>query len=293
LGMLTVLGWLIDERGEEWCDSSPNLHSKWWSHSPPPEFSKFAVRSLGFAHLKETAHGVHVSWRPTSLTAATFAGLVIALSTRADGRVFISSLTDDWFHELQPSPSSARDRLIEIFRTATCDREGYFIAQRVRPETLDSKHALRVLLAAVTTAPDKADAVQLRSMLDRHADRRYVLVHTENERDPLKVLAWGRGYERYSKPWALRRPGDDFEDQADRAYARSAADSYRQAMRTNRPVLEQVQASAWWPGQGRSAFTYTRIVIPVCVEQKGLCILSSSCHVALLKPRFQMIEKNG
>jgi hypothetical protein len=278
-----MTGILVDAAGELWPDTSLTLQKSFRAELPAPEFCKFSVTNLGFAHIGRARNGLALAWRPTTLTGTTFAGLMIALSDEQPARVSIATLTEDWSFELVPSIESARRRLIEVFNTATCEQEGHYLARRRRLESLRSDDHLSRLLNALQNAGDEISSRVVWSVLEKLGKGRFVLVKPDQGKPSLPVITWGVGYKRFTPDWALRRAGQAFEEQPDRAYARYASAGYREAFHRGETVLEDVTTSTWWPGRGRTRFTYTRLLLPLNIEGKGICVLSSSQDITLVE----------
>lgn len=286
-----MTGILVDATGELWPDISPALQYSFRAKLPAPEFCKFCVMNLGFAHIGRTRNGLVLSWRPTTLSGATFAGLMMALSDEQPARVSIATLTEDWSYELVPSVEAARRRLINVFNTATCEQEGHYLARRRRIESLKSGDHLPRLLNALQSAGDVLSPLTVWSVLDKLGKGRFVLVKPDQTKPSLPVVTWGVGYKRYTPDWALRKAGQAFEEQPDRAYARFASAGYREAYHRGETVVEDVATSTWWPGRGRTRFTYTRLLLPLKIEGKGTYVLSSSQDIALAEPGVKIAHE--
>jgi len=284
-------GILVDARGELWPETSPALQASFRANLPAAEFCRFCVMNLGFAHIGRARSGLALSWRPTTLTGATFAGLMMALSDEQQARISIATLAEDWSYELVPSIEAARRRLIHIFNTATCEQEGHYLARRRRIESLKSGDHLLRLLNALQSAGDEVSSLTVWSVLEKLGKGRYVLVKPDQGRPSLPVITWGAGYKRYTPDWALRKAGQAFEEQPDRAYARFASAGYREAFHRGETVVEDVATSTWWPGRGRTRFTYTRLLLPLNIEGKGTYVLSSSQDIALVEAGLKLAHE--
>jgi hypothetical protein len=118
------------------------------------------------------------------------------------------------------------------------------------------------------------------SMLEEHAGGRFILTEQQGEDGRLKVLAWGKGYRSFNKDWTTNAVGRDFEDQPDASYAKWAAASYKAANAAGAPIVEDVEASTWWPGRGRTRLRYTRLVLPLTLHGRRRVLLSTAQSTA-------------
>ncbi len=273
---IQMVGWLIDGRGEVRTFSDPSLRISWGSSHTADEFARYAVRNMGFASATIGANGIRITWRPTFTTEETLAGLIIWLREQSDSRVVVSSLVSEWVLRVCGSTALAADFILSEFQRAESDRQGVFHARRRSPSDLARDSGLGNLYAALSVKRLACDAIELWTMLNRFAEGRYILTEVEGDRGPLRVLAWGGGYRRFSTTLTDRIRGKNFEDQPDKTYARWASEAYRKVHHVNDMVVENVEASTWCPGQGRRRISYTRLLAPVHIEGRGACILSTA-----------------
>ncbi|NOU05036.1 MAG: hypothetical protein HOO99_02520 [Hyphomicrobiaceae bacterium] len=234
------------------------------------------MTNLGFVRIAVTPKALHVSWRPTSITATTFAELMLRLGREHGKRVFVATLASEWGFRLCGSIADAQRHLTNAFNTLTCENEGHFGAFRRRLDGLQRHDRLELLLTGIACAGASVTAVDLWDILERHGERRFLLVKPNGDAGPLKVLAWGCGYDRFSKKLTDSLVGKSLADHPDRFYARSVSNGFWRSHAEGIPILEDVEASSWWPGRGRSTVKYTRLLIPLQISDHGPCVLSSS-----------------
>lgn len=271
-----MAGWLIDSNGDIWQEGATDLRAADRPLSMA-DFLRYAVATLGFAHIVERRQAARLAWRPTLVTEPTFAGTLMALSGLRQGRVIVSTLASEWNHRICASKEAAKAVAVEAFGNAVSEHGGPFTARRRRIESLPQDNALGRLHAALAVHPAAVDPVALWAALDRDAGGRYVLIKApEGGSAPLRVVVWGGGYRTFDSGWASTAAGSSLEDQPDRAYGRWAAETYRAVERAGQPRLEEVEASIWVRGRGRTTSRYTRLVLPVEVRGQGRCVLSTA-----------------
>ena len=280
-------GWLVDDRGDLWPQADPRLRARLGSQLPTVQFASYAVASLGFVRIAVGARGLQLAWRPTILTGATYAGLNLALKQYPASRVTVATLKRNWSYRLCGSVADAVCFLSEVFRSTSCDGEGHFEARRRPVDSLARSDHLDALIRTSVQAGHRMTALTLWKLLETRADGRYVLAEADGERGPLRVLGWGRGYRRFQSQWAKSMTGHAFEDQPDRAYAHSAAIGYRRALQTREPIVEDIAASTWWPGNGRVSVSYTRLLLPIEIARRGPCVLCRSQAAQVVEPCFE------
>ena len=275
-GWSRVADWLIDETGVAWPAESPRLRAVLWASQSTPVLCRFAVTNLGFAHVATLPRALAVIWRPTFTTKETLVGLVQLMADQADTRVVLSTLGRDWSDRIFGSIADATASVLREFETARCESGGYFKASVQHPDRLASESHLGRILAAATQAKSLFDPVSLWQMLEHCAGGRFILTEPQGDRGPLTILAWGKGYQSMNRSWIDQAPGRNFEDQPDANYAKRGARAYRSVAATGAPVIEDVDASTWWPGRGRTRLQYTRLILPLTLNGGRTLVLSTA-----------------
>ncbi len=285
--------WLIDDCGVLWPATSPQLRGTLWSALPAAEFTKYAVENLGFVHLSHGRSGLRIAWRPTFLSEYAYAGLLLALGEAVDGRVAVATLQQDWDYRVCASIAAATAYVVDVFKCATSDNEGFFEVRRCRPEHLRQLDELGRLVAARELTRQEMGALEFWSFLENHSNHRYVLVEAPTETKDLRLVTWGRGYRRFEDTMFSKMADDSFENQPDRAYARAVATGYRQVLESGEARCEQVLTSTWWPGRGRKTVRYTRLLMPVRIKGRGSCVLSTAQSIEVIEPSLKAHHEAG
>jgi len=83
-------GILIDDRGESWSDNSPDLARRLGYREPDFDAVAYAVRNLGFIHVRRHEEGVRVSLRSGTFSLLTLAAALYVLIDRRPRRIVLS-----------------------------------------------------------------------------------------------------------------------------------------------------------------------------------------------------------
>jgi hypothetical protein len=259
-----------------WSADSRQLRESLWCRQPTAVVCQYAVTNLGFAQLTASPRAVRIRWRPTSTTRETLVGLVQVLLDQPDGRVVISSLHADWEENLYSSADQARSALLRSFETLHCDVGGYYKAVQRRADSLPDDSPIARILEIITMAKGQFAPIPLWQMLDDNADGRFMLTEPQGDRGPLKIIAWGNGYQHVTREGATGPADMAVEDLPDANYAKTLAMAYRAVAATGLPAIEDIETSAWWPGRGRARFRYTRLIVPVTLQGDRHIVLSTA-----------------
>lgn len=92
---------------------------------------------------------------------------------------------------------------------------------------------------------------------------RYLQIIPRDGASRLEIGAVGDGYSLYGRGWRSMAVGGRFEDMPDYAYARWAAQGYREAHRAGAPTVEDIVAVVRLPGEAPLRLTYRRVIMPL------------------------------
>ena len=271
------MNWLIDDSGEMWPATYPNLRRRLdFGPRSVEDCSRYLVTNLGYIAVATSRRGLIVRWRPTFVRRATFVSLILYLKDQPDKRVLVATLRRAWSDVLYSTQLSAQVALLKEFDTARCEYGGFF---RSRPRALQALPPASLLTTTFSHAREMAfsfEAFDLWKMLDAHSVGRYILLDPQPEQQRLLILVQGQGYPNVGQDWLTGASGRDFFDQPDATYAKAAAKGYWSVMQSGEPLIEDVEASIWWTSRGRSDIRYTRLVLPIEVTGKRRLLLCVS-----------------
>ena len=267
--------WFIDNQGEAWPATSVNLRRKVFATKPLTEISNSLVTNLGYIAIEVSVKAIHIRWRATFVKKESLVGLILFLADLPDQRVVVWTFEDTWKASICGSIAQARDTLLHVFSTARCQCGGDFRAIIRDIASLSDGSPLKNI-ALLAREPGRSIAPsKLWHVLQNHAGGRYILLRLKAIDERLKIVSVGAGYIAFGKTWPFDSVGKDFCDQPDEVYANFAAMSLVKVAKTGVPTVEDVRASTWWPERGRSLVQYTRLILPVRVDNGQNLILSS------------------
>src|SRR5579864_5307637 len=108
-------GILIDERGDHWPDNSPVLARRLGYREPDFDAPAYAVRNLGFIHVRHHEEGVRVSLRSGRFSLLTLAAALYVLVDRRPRRIVLAVFWgEDWSYEMFTSLGSFAERAEDL-----------------------------------------------------------------------------------------------------------------------------------------------------------------------------------
>ncbi len=267
---------LIDSQGQVWDGSSRQLHDAYDSPYSGGDFSDYAVVNLGFIAINVYGHSGQIRLRPNFTTDASFDSLHRWLQSRRFDRVVITSWSERWNYDLQQSNQDALvrlDRLIEIAKRVQPDE---YLSRNMPEPTVRDPETMRTLFKNWPQLAANSSEAELRRLLEPLLGHRYVVVKGNRDAKNLIFSEFGGGIFANYHVWRSCAVGAPIQEQPDRAYGRWVADAYRDAVLSNAPRLDQVDAIVRWPQEGRLRMRYKRLIVPIRVSDQEVHLLGGS-----------------
>lgn len=254
---------IVDHHGEVWQAPFDRLRLAVGSEAGDDEFIRYAIRNLGFIRLQQKQHGVVVAVRPSAINPVTFASTIFLISDLHNQRVILSCLSDSWSHTLCRDNADARARLLrEMDRVESASEQG-FLRERRNLDEAPSDSPISALLSLWGAGPRVFEDNELRTVLYTVLRGRFALLSTHADGETLVIEDWGYGAASYRASWLCQCKGLQFEDQPDYRYGRAAAAAYREAMKSDQPLFDHVDAITSNAGHGRKRIRYHRLILPL------------------------------
>jgi hypothetical protein len=258
-------GTLIDDSGETWAAGSADLRQRLGFGRSEFDLVGYAVRTLGFALVRQRGRSIHLSLHPALVTPATLGTLFYLLAEAMPERLLLSYLQRTWQHEVLRSAHEAMLRLEDlVYATPTWRPRSTYVVQR-HPLTPRKHSALQSLgpLLAIWHVTGGLWTDRLRDLLTTlNLLERAVVLHNPTGGDRLVFDYRGASFSFYPPSWNRLAIGRDLEDQPDRDYGLRTAHSYRGALGDGQPRFEAVDAVIRAPGQDTRRSRYDRLILP-------------------------------
>jgi hypothetical protein len=272
-------GILIDDRGEAWPDNSEMLARRLGYREPDFDAPAYAVRNLGFIHVRQHEEGVRVSLRSGTFSLLSLTATLYLLLDRQPPRIVLAVFWgEDWSYEMFTSlgpfaertedlaagePVAGRPRWLAVEKNLDALRLPAF--DRVRP-VVDLWKASRGRLSEDFYRTLSASDLMHRILLLRRLPRSSRLVY-EHFGGGIKVM----------KPCeAFTMIGRDAHEVADKEYGGWVAECYGRAASRHRLRLEAVRATVRTSEAATLRVRYDRLLMPWRRTDADLFVLSVS-----------------
>ena len=258
-------GILIDDRGEPWSDNSPDLARKLGYREPDFDAAAYAVRNLGFIHVRQHGEGVRVSLRSGRFTLLSLTAALYVLIDRRPRRIVLAVFSgEDWSYEMFTNLGSFAERAEDL-------AAGEPIAGR--PRWLSVKKNLEALASPAfeRTRPLVALWSETRGRLSEDLDH---VLRGSNLIDRAVLVRHIAGtsrlvYEHFGSAIRAMRPcetlnlvGRDIDDIADRPYGGWVGESYAAVSKRRRLRLDSIRATLRTSEESTVKVRYDRLLMP-------------------------------
>ena len=179
-------------------------------------------------------------------------------------RVVINSHADQQqVPELCGSPGRAIARLCELVHGTSTSREGDFRRKRRKGVASGVLRELVQRWHHNTLHPDQSV-----DLLQGGVGGRSMIVTHFSSSQELLISGVGRGFLSYDSRFLSNAIGSRLEDQPDHAFARWAAEAFRDGSAMNRPIVDDVDALIQSPTGKKARLRYQRVILP-CPQRNG------------------------
>ena len=267
---------LIDDQGQVWDGSSRQLRHAYDSPYSGGEFSDYAVVNLGFIATNVYGQSAQIRLRPSFTADAAYDALYRWLLNRRFDRIVLTWLESGWQNEMLRSNQAALIRLDDLIEEAKRQRPDEFLSRKLEGPSQRDPRAMHQLFEQWPQLAANLDEHQLRRILEPLIGHRYVVVKGQREAKNLVFSEFGGGIFANYDVWRSVAVGAPIQEQPDRVYGRWVAGAYMEALKSNAPRLDQVDAIVCWPREGRLRMRYQRLIVPIKSADGEIHLLGGS-----------------
>ena len=268
--------YIIDDDGSVWERPFQRIKQLLCCELNDSKFANYAIKNLGFVHIRTTRHGLIISLRPRVTHPVAFAAAVYLLSDFPNERVVISTLDDSCNYFVGRGRDDAVKRLVDEMTRTEATTSFDFLRRPRRIEQVPRDSSLAELMACWARGTTTFDAERLSPVFQNILRGRFALLAPQSDGHTLIIQDWGYGFHSYDDRWLAIARGLRFEDQPDYRYGCAAAGAYRGVLRSGQPVLEDIDAVVNKPRHGRQRVQYTRLILPIRTPRGETRLLSAS-----------------
>jgi hypothetical protein len=233
---------------------------------------------MGCVLYKQSGSSIYLRVAPHRLTLEAFAELSDVVNHSGCNRFALSWYGSAWQDEILPTAKALRTRLASLMMQTR--RTSRFHRRHADEASLEPQHYLKSIIALYRANGGVLSLKKHSEDIIRLTDSRYLSTCFDCDKGHIKFAEFGRNWTIYKdERWLTRCIGQRVEDQPDYLYGKWVADTYREAMLRNEPVLQDVDVIVRDPTEsGRERrIQYNRLMLPVKGTDGTDQLLSTSC----------------
>lgn len=258
-------GFLIDDDGESWPDQSSVLARRLGYPDPDFDLAAYAVRNIGFIHLRPHGGGVRVALRAEFFSRTTLTGALYAVLEMRPARIVLAVLREDtWCYEMFNDLGSFAERTEDLASDKDVTGRQPWLTQERKLKALSNPPLakLRPLVARWRQNRGRLSDDLFATLSANGLVRRCVLARKPPTSSRLVVEHFGAGIRMLRPCEALELVGRDLDDVPDRGYGSWVAEAYATTLASRRLRLEAVRAVIRTSEAATIRARYDRLLMP-------------------------------
>jgi hypothetical protein len=266
--------WVIDHRGV--VRNPSELPRLLGSDLGTSKLANYALKNFGYIIVGTRPRRTYVKLRPRFVPNSTRSALCYWLIEHSDRPCSVNWLADeDWRDEVvfgfYPTMRLI-DALCEASVPARWDTPNRLKRRRLETPEWASHVDLEELGGLVCRATEDAS---VRRELSVQFGGRWTLTELDTSNGQVIIRGMGEGYPLYDCAWTCEPLGRSFDEFPDPDYGRFVTDSHREALKSGRPIYDEINALINWPRFGPLRTRYERMIVPFFSGSR-LLLLSAS-----------------
>jgi hypothetical protein len=272
-------GILIDDRGKAWPDNSEMLARRLGYREPDFDAPAYAVRNLGFIHVRQHEEGVRVSLRSGTFSLLSLTAALYLLLDRRPPRIVLAVFWgEDWSYEMFTSLGAFTERTEDLAAGEPVAGRPRWLAVEKKLDAL-RKPAFRTVRSVVDLwkanrgrlNEDLYQALQRADLLERA-----VLVRKLPRSSRLVYEHFGVGIKLVRPCETFVMVGRDAHDLPDKEYGGWVAETYSEALSGRRLRLDGIRATISTSQAATLRVRYDRLLMPWLRGGSDLFVLGLS-----------------
>jgi hypothetical protein len=257
-------GILIDDRGEPWSDNSPELARRLGYREPDFDAPGYAVRNLGFIHVKLHEEGMRVSLRSRSFSLLALTALLYVLIDRRPRRIVLAVFSgEDWSYEMFTNIGSFVERAEDLAAGEPIAGRPRWLAVQKKLDALNRPEFARVrpIVSQWRSSRGQLSEEVFDTLSQSGLLQRTFLLRRLPGTTRLVYEHFGSGIKVMKPCESFKMIGCDAHDVHDREYGSWVAGCYDRALTRRRLRLDAARATVRTPG-ATLRVRYDRLLMP-------------------------------
>ena len=270
-------GILIDDQGETWSDNSHELAGKLGYREPDFDAAAYAVRNLGFIHVRLHGEGVRVSLRSGRFSLLSLTAVLYALIDLRPRRIVLAVFSgEDWSYEMFTNLGSFAERAEDLAAGEPIAGRPRWLAVQKNLEALNRPQFahVRPIVNLWRSSRGRLNEEIFDTLGASGLLQRALMLRQIPGTSRLIYEHFGSGIKVMNPCETFKMVGCDAHEVYDKEYGGWVADCYDRALARRRLRLEAARATVRTPG-ATLRVRYDRLLMPWRAD-RDLYVLSIS-----------------
>jgi hypothetical protein len=258
-------GVLIDDKGRSWPDRSWELARRLAYRHPTLDLATYAVRELGFIHLRPQDSGVRVALRAGRFGLEALGGALYELRDGGWRRIILAIFgEEEWRYEILADAWEFADRAESLIAGGPVELRHPWLAMErdIGALSLPTFAQVRPLVELWRSARGRLPADVQAAVASSGLLHRMILVRRRPRSANLVFAYFGAGIECRPPGESERLIDREVNDHHDREYGAWVASAYAEALQRNYPHLRSIRATIRVSDATVARGRYDRLILP-------------------------------
>jgi hypothetical protein len=273
---------IIDGDGQFWVNLE-KLRARFDTSVNRNDLDDFMVRNMGYVRLSVANSRVEVRLRPRLVSDTTLAALLYWLADNPTSRCIAMLHNDDASIPTITILPVGNNRLMvlgQLIAASKAPETTVSRRQEIREDQLKECSSLMRSIEYWKISRGLYSDTDLEQILSETLRSRFILLRQNDTEGALIVYRVGSGLPTFAHNTLIHVVGQNIEHQPDQAYGKACSEAYVEAICRWQPLLEIVDARAFWPGHGRLRRSYVRLILPLRNKKNRIAVLSTTLQSA-------------
>ncbi len=237
-----------------------------------------AVATRGYVRVDRLERGIRIELEPDALSQAAYVEVMHWLDDQPESRVYLSTDAGPG-GECIVGVTELKRQLAEYVKAARMRTEKRLKRAPIPVSALGASNPLRGFRQLWEYGIDPSDR-DFANACDRHFHGSYTLSEAVATGD-LIIRMSGRGYVIYKDTYLSRCVGLRLEDDPDLEYGLWIKNAHLEALKSQRPLIEDVSVTFRGAGEAERRVSYQRIIAPLRDKHGRNLLLSASVRTSI------------
>ena len=270
---------VFDDNGGIWSGGSAEFHHSFIIDPTQQCASDYAVSALGFVVIDRFQDTFQLRLAPGVVFEKSLASAFDWLKQRRTGALIgLAFCSGDWNYTYARSLDAAATKVFKAIAACSHRRLEPLLWRPTALSEMRENSKLPKMLSEWSQIVSEGSGFDAARFAACHLGKRFAIAARVPSDETLRFKMIGGGFGYYGADWAVAAIGRRIDDQPDTNYGRWVAETYRAALHSAQPLIDDCDVLITPTGGSRARLRIRRIVLPFKNGKSGDVLISGSFH---------------